>query len=87
VLLGKSGVLGRRRFTHGYTKEQHATLRPYWGEARYVEEPVVVDGPIVTATPRAYVGFAVEVALLAGAIGSREEADRMRRYYADASAG
>jgi putative intracellular protease/amidase len=87
LLLAKSGVLGHRRFTHGYTKEQHAKLRPYWGEARYVEEPVVVDGPVVTATPRAYVGFAVEVALLAGAIASREEADRMKRYYGDAAAG
>jgi putative intracellular protease/amidase len=81
LLLAASGVLGRRRFTHGYTPEQHASLAAYWGEARHVDEPVVVDGRIVTASPRAYVPFAIEVALLAGAIGTREDAERLRRYH------
>lgn len=84
LLLASSGVLGRHRFTHGYTPEQHAFLARYWGDACYVEEPVVVDGRIVTAVPRAYAAFAVEIALLAGAI-LPESADALRRYYGGAS--
>jgi 4-methyl-5(b-hydroxyethyl)-thiazole monophosphate biosynthesis len=80
LLLAASGVLGSRRFTHGYTPEQHEFLARHWGSARYVDEPVVVDGRVVTAKPNAYVPFAVEVALLAGAIGTREDADRLRSY-------
>jgi len=81
LLLAAAGALGARRFTHGYTPEQHRELSRFWGDARYADEPVVVDGRIVTAAPRAYVGFAVEVALLAGVVGTREEADRLRDYY------
>jgi len=82
LLLAASGVLGRRRFTHGYTAEQHRFLERYWGEACHVDEPFVVDGRVVTAKPTAYVPFAIEVALLSGAIGTREDAERLRRYYA-----
>jgi len=52
-----------RRFTHGYGPDSPL---PYWQEGSYEDQPVVVDGNIVTAKPQAYIDFAIEVLYAAG---------------------
>jgi putative intracellular protease/amidase len=63
LLLARAGLLKGRRFTHGYGA---ASTLPDWKGGTYVDQPVVVDGNIVTAKPQAYIDFAVEVLYAAG---------------------
>jgi 4-methyl-5(b-hydroxyethyl)-thiazole monophosphate biosynthesis len=63
LLLARAGLLKGRRFTHGYGP--YSPL-PYWKEGSYEDQPVVVDGNIVTAKPQAYIDFAIEVLYAAG---------------------
>lgn len=63
LLLARAGLLKGRRFTHGY--EPDSSL-PDWKDGTYENQPVVVDGNIVTAQPQAYIDFAIEVLYAAG---------------------
>jgi putative intracellular protease/amidase len=63
LLLAKAGLLKGRRFTHGYGPDSQL---PYWKDGSYENQPVVVDGNIVTAKPQAYIDFAIEVLYAAG---------------------
>jgi hypothetical protein len=63
LLLARAGLLKGRRFTHGYGP---ASPLPYWKDGTYEDQPVVVDGRIVTAKPQAYIEFAIEVLYAAG---------------------
>jgi putative intracellular protease/amidase len=58
LLLARAGLLKGRRFTHGYGPDSPL---PYWKDGYYENQPVVVDGNIVTAKPQAYIDFAIEV--------------------------
>ena len=63
LLLARAGLLKGRRFTHGYGPNSQL---PYWNDGRYENQPVIVDGNIVTAQPQAYIDFAIEVLYAAG---------------------
>ena len=63
LLLARAGLLKDRHFTHGYGA---ASTFPDWQDGTYEDQPVVVDGNIVTAKPQAYIDFAVEVLYAAG---------------------
>ncbi len=63
LLLARAGLLKGRRFTHGYGPDSPL---PYWQDGHYADQPVVVDGNIVTAKPQAYIDFAIEVLYAAG---------------------
>jgi 4-methyl-5(b-hydroxyethyl)-thiazole monophosphate biosynthesis len=63
LLLARAGLLKGRRFTHGYGPDSPL---PYWRDGSYEDQPVVVDGNIVTAKPQAYIDFAIEVLYAAG---------------------
>ncbi|MBX7196820.1 MAG: DJ-1/PfpI family protein [Sandaracinaceae bacterium] len=75
IVLARAGLLRGRRVTHTVT-ERHAPVAS-WGPLRayadpllegstYVDRPVVVDGPIVTAKPWASIAFAAELSVRAG---------------------
>lgn len=63
LLLARAGLLKGRRFTHGYGPNSKLS---YWNDGTYENQPVVVDGNIVTAQPQAYIDFAIEVLYAAG---------------------
>ena len=63
LLLAKAGLLKGRRFTHGYGPNSPL---PYWKDGCFENQPVVVDGNIVTAKPQAYIDFAIAVLYAAG---------------------
>jgi putative intracellular protease/amidase len=63
LLLARAGILKGRRFTHGYGPQ---SPYPDWKDGTYEDQPVVVDGNIVTAQPQAYIEFAVELLYAAG---------------------
>ena len=63
LLLARAGLLKGRRFTHGYGPDSPL---PDWKDGTYEDQPVVVDGNIVTAKPQAYIDFAIEVLYAAG---------------------
>jgi putative intracellular protease/amidase len=63
LLLARAGLLKGRRFTHGYGPDSQL---PYWKDGSYENQPVVVDGNIVTAKSQAYIDFAIEVLYAAG---------------------
>jgi len=63
LLLARAGLLKGRRFTHGYGPDSPL---PDWKDGSYQDQPVVVDGNIVTAKPQAYIDFAIEVLYAAG---------------------
>ena len=63
LLLARAGLLKGRRFTHGYGPDSPF---PHWKDGSYEDQPVVVDGNIVTAKPQAYIDFAIEVLYAAG---------------------
>jgi putative intracellular protease/amidase len=63
LLLARAGLLKGRRFTHGYGPNSPS---PYWKDGSFENQPVVVDGNIVTAKPKAYIDFAIEVLYAAG---------------------
>ena len=63
LLLARAGLLKGRRFTHGYGPDSPL---PDWKDGSYQDQPVVVDGNIVTAQPQAYIDFAIEVLYAAG---------------------
>jgi putative intracellular protease/amidase len=63
LLLARAGLLKGRRFTHGYGLDSPL---PYWQDGRYEDQPVVVDGNIVTAKAQAHIDFAIEVLYAAG---------------------
>ena len=58
LLLARAGLLNGRRFTHGYGPDSPS---PYWKDGRYEDQPIVVDGNIVTAKPQTYIDFAIEL--------------------------
>ena len=63
ALLAGLGVLNGRRCTGlASGKNPDAPSYPYFSESEFLDEPVVVDGTIITAQGQAYVEFAVEVA-------------------------
>jgi len=62
-LLGRAGLLKGRHFTHGYGPDSPL---PDWKEGTYLDQPVVVDGNLVTAKPQAYIEFAIELLYAAG---------------------
>ena len=63
LLLARAGLLKGQRFTHGYGPDSPL---PDWKDGSYQDQPVVVDGNIVTAKPQAYIDFAIEVLYAAG---------------------
>jgi putative intracellular protease/amidase len=63
LLLARAGLLKGRHFTHGYGSNSQL---PDWKDGTYEDQPVVVDGNIVTAKPQAYIDFAIEVLYAAG---------------------
>jgi putative intracellular protease/amidase len=63
LLLARAGLLKGRRFTHGSGVDSSL---PYWKDGSYENQPVVVDGTIVTAKPQAYIDFAIELLYAAG---------------------
>ena len=63
LLLARAGLLKGRHFTHGYGPDSSLL---YWKDGIYENQPVVVDGNIVTAQPQAYMDFAVDVLYAAG---------------------
>jgi protein deglycase len=63
LLLARAGLLKGRRFTHGYGPNASS---PYWKGGTFVDQPVVVDGNIVTAKAEAYIDFSIEVLYAAG---------------------
>lgn len=75
LLLARAGILAGRRCTHTAV-DRYAPL-PEWAELRayadpllrgsvYVDRPVVVDGPVITAKPWAAIAFAAELAVALG---------------------
>jgi putative intracellular protease/amidase len=80
ILLGKAGVLRGRRFTHGMGELFPELLAPLWQTGQYVDDPVVIDGQLITAKPHAHIDFGVELARLARAIVA-EDAAQLKRYY------
>jgi putative intracellular protease/amidase len=79
LLLARAGLMKGRRFTHGYGPDSPS---PYWQDGSYEDQPVVVDGNIVTAKPQAYIDFAIEVLYAAklhesGVVESLRESGRL----------
>ncbi|MHC4472029.1 MAG: DJ-1/PfpI family protein [Planctomycetota bacterium] len=67
LVLAKSRILRGRRITHNYTldhgpREIVAATERFFEGAVNTEEPLVVDGNVITAMPAAYVEFAVSIA-------------------------
>lgn len=81
LLLAKVGILKGCKFTHGFGDFYKDFLEQYWKGADFIDEPVVVDGTIVTAKPEAHIDFAVTIARLAGAIEDDAKADYYKNYY------
>ncbi len=88
LLAGLAGIARGRAVTH--TAVPRWAPRPAFDEllaiadrafagARYVDEDVVVDGPLVTAKPWAAIDFAKRAAVVSGAL-SRDEAASRARY-------
>jgi len=65
--LYRAGMLKDRRFTHGY-KEHAMSLMP-----GFTDEPLTVDGNIITAKGEAFPEFAVEVAMKVGMYHDEDE--------------
>ena len=63
LLLARAGLLKGKRFTHGYGPK---ATSPYWKDGTYTDQPVEVDGNMVTAKAEAYIDFAIEVLYTAG---------------------
>jgi putative intracellular protease/amidase len=63
LLLARAGLLKGKRFTHGYGPN---ATSPYWKDGTYTDQPVEVDGNMVTAKAEAYIDFAIEVLYTAG---------------------
>jgi len=80
LLLAKWGLLRGRRFTHGYGDHHREFLAPYWEGAEFVDSPLVIDGPIVTAQPQAHIDFGVEVARMVGIV-SADRCEQVKAYY------
>lgn len=80
LLLAKSGLLKGKLFTHGYGDFHQEFLAPFWEGAHFSNEPIVIDGRIVTAQPQAHVDFGVEVARMTGLIDP-ERAEELKSYY------
>lgn len=87
LLLGAAGVLNARRITHTAV-EKYAPRPAYdallqaasslFAGAHYVDEDVVIDGPIITAKPWASIAFAKKVATHTGLLAQDIAASRAR---------
>jgi len=76
ALLAAAGLLDGRECTGGGDSiDDLEELAAYFGKASVVEEDVVIDGHIVTATGRAFVEFAFELGDMMGVFESEEEAN------------
>ncbi|MDD3642421.1 MAG: DJ-1/PfpI family protein [Candidatus Krumholzibacteria bacterium] len=76
ALLAAAGLLDGRECTGGGDSiDDLDELAAYFKNAIIVDEDVVIDGRIVTATGRAFVEFAFEVGDLMGVFESEEEAN------------
>ena len=79
-ILAKAGDLGGRKIAHGYGPEQLDFLRPYFEGATLTNEPLIVDGHIMTAKPDAHIDFAVELTARLGVVDLARAA-RLKDYY------
>lgn len=76
ALLAAAGLLDGRECTGGGDSiDDLGELAAHFGKATVVDEDVVIDGHIVTATGRAFVEFAFEIGDLMGVFESEEEAN------------
>ena len=87
VLLAASGAVSDRRVTHmaveAYaSRPEHDALlalaATLFAGSRYVDEDVVIDGPLVTAKPWAAIAFAKHAVVHAGLLPRDEAASRAR---------
>lgn len=67
--LALAGVLRGRRITHGFDDRSH----PSFEGAVYVDEPVVIDGNIITAKGNAFIKFGLVLMDLLDLFESEEE--------------
>jgi len=88
LVLARAGLLAARRCTHTVVEryaplpewaELHAYAEPLLVGSTYVDRPVVVDGPVITAKPWAAIAFAAELAVQLG-IDTPVEAARRASY-------
>lgn len=76
ALLAAAGLLDGRECTGGGDSiDDMGDLASHFARAIVVDEDVVIDGHIVTATGRAFVEFAFEVGDMMGVFESEEEAN------------
>lgn len=81
LLLAKAGILKERRFVHGFGDHYQEFLTRFWEGAIFCDEPVVIDGNIITAKAEAHIDFAVEFARATGVVTQEQELERLRNYY------
>jgi protein deglycase len=63
LLLARAGLLKGKHFTHGFAPDSPLAD---WNDGVYENQPVVVDGNIVTAQAQAFIDFAIDVLYAAG---------------------
>lgn len=82
VILEQAGLLKGQRIAHGYKGPQLNWLleHGFFKETELTEEAVIVDNGIVTARPDSFINFAIEVAILAGAVDQSQK-EFWREYY------
>ena len=70
VILEQAGLLKDQKIAHGYKGEQLKYLleNGFFKETKLTEDAVIANNNIVTARPDAFIDFAIEVAIMAGAI-------------------
>jgi putative intracellular protease/amidase len=80
LLLARQGLLKGRSFTHGYGQPEPEPVRPFFADGFWLDQPLVEDGPFLTAQAPAQVDFALRLAVRCGVL-SDEEAASQSRYF------
>ncbi|CAM3829968.1 DJ-1/PfpI family protein [Parendozoicomonas haliclonae] len=78
-LLARAGILVGRSHTNAaiYPRE----VVSVWDGSRFLKQPLVVDGSVITALPEAFIDFAIAIGQRMGCFKNNEQAERTRRYY------
>lgn len=79
AVLGRAGVLGRRRYTASLTPAERAQLGV--PEDGFTEEQLVQDGNILTATGESFVAFALASARLFGCIQDEDHFRELAAFF------
>lgn len=80
-VLAQAGILRGRRVAHGYQKEQLEFLTEFFAGVLVSEQPLEVDGTLITAKPELYAAFALELARKSGAVTDEKRLQRLAKLY------